>query len=82
MYMQAFYGVTAQQSARSGYALYTPGAGWRDVRGNASLTYFFTPEWSMTGALTVRALEGDVKRSPIVNEDTPVAGLLALNYSF
>jgi outer membrane scaffolding protein for murein synthesis (MipA/OmpV family) len=82
MYMQAFYGVTAQQSARSGYALYTPGAGWRDVRGNASLTYFFTPEWSMTGALTVRALQGDVKRSPIVNEDTPVAGLLALNYSF
>ena len=81
-YMQAFYGVTAQQSARSGYAEYSPGAGWRDIRGNASLTYFFDPHWSLTGALTVRSLMSDVTRSPIVTEDTPVAGLLALNYSF
>jgi outer membrane scaffolding protein for murein synthesis (MipA/OmpV family) len=81
-YMQAFYGVTAQQSASSGYAEYTPGAGWRDVRGNASLTYFFNREWSLTGAVTVRALQGNVKRSPIVDEDIPVAGLLALGYSF
>jgi MipA family protein len=81
-YMQAFYGVTAQQSASSGYAVYTPGAGWRDIRGNASLTYFFNAEWSLTGAVTVRSLQGDVKRSPIVTEETPVAGLLALSYSF
>ena len=81
-YMQAFYGVTAQQSARSSYAEYSPGAGWRDIRGNASLTYFFDAHWSLTGALTVRSLMSDVTRSPIVTEDTPVAGLLALNYSF
>ena len=81
-YMQAFYGVTAQQSASSGYAVYTPGAGWRDLRGTASLTYAFNSEWSLTGAVTVRSLQGDVKRSPIVNEDTPVAGVLALSYSF
>jgi outer membrane protein len=81
-YMEAFYGVTAAQSASSGYALYTPGSGWRDVRGTASLTYFFDADWSLTGAVTVRALQGDVKRSPIVNEDLPVAGVLALNYSF
>jgi outer membrane protein len=81
-YMQAFYGVTAQQSAASGYAVYTPGAGWRDIRGTASLTYSFNAEWSLTGAVTVRSLQGDVKRSPIVSEDTPVAGVLALSYSF
>jgi len=81
-YMQAFYGVTAQQSASSGYAVYSPGAGWRDIRGNASLTYFFNAEWSLTAALTVRSLQGDVKRSPIVTEETPVAGVLALSYSF
>jgi MipA family protein len=81
-YMQAFYGVTAQQSASSGYGVYTPGAGWRDVRGNASLTYSFNADWSLTGAFTVRSLQGDVKRSPIVTEDTPVAGVLALSYSF
>jgi len=81
-YMRAFYGVTAEQSANTGYALYSPGAGWRDVRGNAALTYFFNADWSLTGAVTARALQGDVKRSPIVNEDTPVAGVLSLNYSF
>jgi outer membrane scaffolding protein for murein synthesis (MipA/OmpV family) len=81
-YMQAFYGVTAQQAAASGYAPYSPGAGWRDIRGNAALTYFIVPAWSVTGALTVRSLQGSVKRSPIVTEDTPVAGVLSLNYSF
>jgi MipA family protein len=81
-YMEAFYGVTAAQSASSGYAVYTPGAGWRDLRGTASLTYFFDADWSLTGAVTVRALQGDVKRSPIVKEDTPVSGVAALNYSF
>jgi outer membrane scaffolding protein for murein synthesis (MipA/OmpV family) len=81
-YMQAFYGVTAEQSASSGYAPYSPGAGWRDVRGNASLTYFFDADWSLTAAATVRSLQGDVKRSPFVTEDMPVDAVLALNYSF
>lgn len=81
-YMQAFYGVTAAQSASSGHAVYSPGAGWRDIRGTASLTYFFSPEWSMTGALILRALQGEVRDSPIVNENNPVSGLLAVNYSF
>jgi MipA family protein len=81
-YMQAFYGVTPEQSSSSGYAVYTPGAGWRDVRTSASLTYFFNPDWSLTGAVTVRALQGDVKASPIVTEDLPVAGVLAIGYKF
>lgn len=81
-YMQAFYGVTPAQSSSSGYAVYSPGAGWRDVRGTASLTYSINPEWSLTAALTVRSLQTAVTRSPIVNEDTPVSGVLALSYTF
>jgi outer membrane scaffolding protein for murein synthesis (MipA/OmpV family) len=81
-YMQAFYGVTPEQSARSGYAVYTPGAGWRDVRASASLTYYLNPDWSLTGGVTVRALQGDVKASPIVIEDLPGSGLLAITYKF
>jgi outer membrane protein len=81
-YMQAFYGVTAAQSASSGYAVYTPGAGWRDVRGSASLTYFFNPEWSLTAAVTVRSLQPAVTDSPIVTESTPVSGVIAVGYSF
>jgi outer membrane scaffolding protein for murein synthesis (MipA/OmpV family) len=81
-YMQAFYGVSAEQSASSGYAVYTPGRGWRDVRGAASLTYAFNPEWSLTAAVTLRALQGEVKASPIVTEDLPLSGVLAVNYLF
>lgn len=81
-YMQAFYGVTAEQSAGSGYAVYTPGAGWRDVRGTVSVTHFFNPEWSLTAALTLRSLQGQVKASPIVTEDMPLSGVLALGYTF
>jgi outer membrane scaffolding protein for murein synthesis (MipA/OmpV family) len=81
-YMQSYFGVTPQQSAASGYAIYTPGAGFRDVRLNASLTYFIDRKWSVTGALTVSSLQGDARTSPIVFETTPVSGLVALSYSF
>jgi len=81
-YMQAYFGVTPDQSATSGYALYTPGKGWRDVRGSAVLTYFLDERWSLTAALTVRSLQGNLRDSPIVIETTPVAGALALGYTF
>lgn len=81
-YMQAFYGVTPVQSTASGYAVYTPGAGWRDARATASLTYFFNAEWSLTAAATVRWLQDQVKASPIVTETMPVSGVVALGYTF
>ena len=81
-YMQAYYGVTPEQAASSAYAAYAPGAGWRDVRGTASLTHFFDAEWSLTAAVTLRALQGAAKASPIVREDLPVSAVLALGYTF
>jgi MipA family protein len=81
-YMQAFFGVTPQQAASSGYAAYSAGSGFRDLRLNASLTYFIDARWSVTGALTVRSLQGDARDSPIVFERTPVTGVLALSYGF
>ena len=81
-YMQAYYGVTPEQAATSAYAVYAPGAGWRDVRGTASLTHSFDPAWSLTAAVTLRALQGAAKASPIVREDLPVSGILAVGYTF
>lgn len=81
-YMQSYFGVTPQQSAASGYAVYTPGTGLRDVRLNASLVYAIDARWSLTGALTVSSLQGDARDSPIVFEPTPVTGIVALSYSF
>ena len=81
-YMQAFFGGTPEQAASSGYAVYTPGSGFRDVRFNGSLTYFFDARWSVTGGLTVSSLQGDSRDSPIVLQRTPVTGVLALSYAF
>jgi len=81
-FMQAFYGITPAQSSTALYPVYTPGAGWRDIRGNASVTYFFSKDWSATVALTLRSLQGAVTRSPLVREDTPLVGVLAVDYSF
>lgn len=81
-YMQAYYGVTPEQSATSAHPVYTPGAGWRDVRGTASLTHFFNPDWSLTAAVTLRVLQGAAEASPIVKEDRPVSGILAVGRSF
>lgn len=81
-YMQSYFGVTPAQSQTSGYAPYSVSAGVRDVRASASLNYFITAEWSLTGAVTVRSLQGSAKNSPIVSEQTPVAGVVALTYRF
>ena len=81
-FMQAYFGVTPQQSANSGYAVYSPGAGFRDVRVNGSLTYSIDARWSLTGAVTVSSLQGGARDSPIVFETTPISGVLALSYSF
>jgi len=81
-FMQTFFGVTPDQSAASGHPVYTPGAGLRDVRLNATATYFIDARWSLTAGVTVSSLQGDTRDSPIVFERTPVSGVMALSYSF
>ena len=81
-YMQAYFGVTPQQSSGSGYPVYSAGAGFRDVRLNASLTYAIDARWFLTGALTVSSLQSDARDSPIVFDATPISGVLALSYAF
>ena len=80
--MQDYFGVTAAQAASSGHAVYTAGAGLRDVRVNLSVNYFITSAWTLTGAVTAASLEGDAKNSPIVRERKSVQGILALGYRF
>ncbi len=80
--MQSFFGVTPAQAITSGYAAYSPGAGFRDVRASASLNYFVNSKWAVTGAVSATSLQGDAKRSPIVRKRSPVAGVVAVTYEF
>lgn len=81
-YMQDYFGVTPQQSQSSAYLPYQAGAGLRDVRMNGSLNYFLSPRWTLTGAVSLDALQGDAGNSPIVRDRRPVTGVAAMSYRF
>ena len=81
-YMQGYFGVTPAQALASNYAAYTAGAGLRDVRTNLSLNYFVTPQWTVTGAVSLSALQGDAKNSPVVRQRSSATGVAALSYRF
>ena len=80
--MQGNFGVDAAQSARSGYAVYAPKAGIRDVRASASLTYQLSARMAITTAVSASSLQGDAKHSPLTREANGVSGVLALSYGF
>jgi outer membrane protein len=81
-YMQDYFGITAAQAARSGYAPYTPKGGLRDLRSNLSVTHTLTPRWSVTAAASVSRLLGDAADSPLSIKDTSVNGVVAVSYAF
>lgn len=81
-YMQGHFGITPEQSVRSGYAVSSVGAGVRDLRLGSSLTYLVNRDWAATIAVSAGALQGDAKRSVIVRDRTPVTAVFALGYRF
>ena len=64
-YMRTWYGVTPQQSKSSGYPVYTPGAGLRDVAFSVGIRSDFAHDW--VGFVNVGAsqAQSEVKDSPL-----------------
>lgn len=81
-YMQSHFGVTPTQTAASGYAVYTPGAGARDMRASLALSYSFDARTSVTTALSASRLLGDAKSSPLTRKANAASGVVALGYAF
>lgn len=69
-YMQTWYGITPEQSARSGYAVYTPPAGWRDVTLGASLRRDLGDRWVWQAAGQLAQLLGPAADSPLTRRTT------------
>lgn len=81
-YAQAFFGVTPQQSASSGYQAYAPGRGLYAVGAGLSWSFDLDQRWGLQASLGATRLVGDAADSPIVHRRThPTAGLM-LTYSF
>lgn len=76
----AYYGVDAGQSVASGYPVYAPGPGLRNVQFGATVNHFFAGRWIAVGGLGIGRLLGDAADSPIVRERTHLTGFAAIGY--
>jgi MipA family protein len=67
-YMQTWYGVTEQQSAASGYPVYKPGAGLRDVSTGVTWRIEVNPQWAGFASLGATRLLGPAADSPLTRQ--------------
>ena len=84
-HMQAFFGITPAQSARSGLPVYTPGAGIRDIGIGLVGDYLITKHWTLGGLLGYARVVGGAAHSPLVQDlgsANQVIGYLRLSYLF
>jgi outer membrane scaffolding protein for murein synthesis (MipA/OmpV family) len=77
---QVWYGVDADQSVASGYALYEPSGGLRNLQLAATVNHFFGGRWVAIGGLGLGRLVGDAADSPLVRERTHWGGFAAIGY--
>ncbi|AFK64410.1 MltA-interacting MipA family protein [Advenella kashmirensis WT001] len=81
-YMKSYFGINAQQAARSGLSEYRPSAGFKDVSLRVGFSYELTKTWSITGAAGVSRLMGDAADSPLVRRKSQAVGALGVAYRF
>jgi MipA family protein len=81
-YEQTYFGVSPIQAAQSGYPVFTPGGGVKEVGFKASLTYFATGHLALRAFAEVKKFTGDAANSPIVERQTEKFVGLGAAYHF
>ncbi|YCI06136.1 MipA/OmpV family protein (plasmid) [Ensifer sp. D2-11] len=81
-HMEAYFGVNAAQSARSGLPEYEAKAGLKRVDVSASATYLLSENWLVRGEAGVGILTGDAADSPIVEKELQPSASLFVGYKF
>jgi MipA family protein len=78
--MQSAFGVDAAQALNSGYGLYHPGSGWRDIGVQAGGMVLLQPNLMLFLGVNARTLVGDARDSPLTRERTGAGVLATLAY--
>lgn len=65
-YMRSFFGVNTTQALASGYPVYSPGSGFKDVNAGLNGSYVIAPQWSLVADVNYKRLIGGAADSPIV----------------
>ena len=84
-YMQTYFGVTAEDSARSGLDRYNADSGIKDVGLDLGLNWMITQNWSAKGIASYTQLVGDADDgSPVVDEgsESQFFGAALIVYTF
>jgi outer membrane protein len=81
-FMQAFFGVTPTQSTRSGYAIYTPNAGFKDITFSLHGQWTLSQRWFVAGDAGVTRLVGDAADSPLVRNKAGPLLSIGFGYRF
>ncbi len=81
-YHQSWFGVSAEQAARSGYPVFVPGSGWRDTSLFLSWRSQIAPRWVGQLGGGVTRLLGPAHQSPITQRRVTVGVNAGLAWTF
>lgn len=81
-HVQTYYGVTAAQSQRSGYAAFTPKAGFEQSALSVNWMHKIDAHWSVRTVLGASHLMGDAAKSPLTQKKTTPMAAATVNYTF
>ena len=68
-YMESYFGINNNNSARSGLKTFDADAGFKDVGLNLSASYKPWEHWGLMGLLSYKRLLGDAEDSPVVDKE-------------
>jgi MipA family protein len=78
--MQSQFGIDQAQAATSGYAVYEPGGGLRDVQAQLGARLPFGTRGAFSLAVQSRTLFGDARESPLARQRTGVGALATMSF--
>jgi outer membrane protein len=82
-YNRTYFGIDADNAARSGFAQYDADGGIKDIGFSVNGSYQWTEHWGVNGMIGVTQLVGDAADSPIVDDaGSATQGIAALGVSY
>lgn len=81
-YLQAYFGVTPRQAARSSFRPFSPEGGLKSAGWGMTAIYRLSEHWWFAADGTVNRLLGDASRSPLVESRTEFAADIDVVYQF
>ena len=84
-YMDTYFGVSANDSVRSGLPRYSADSGLKDIGISLTGHYMFNKSWGLLGNVGYTRMLGDAEDSPLVDgvgDENQYSAVLAVTYSF